>query len=144
MKEQNMRQYLGTKTKVTTSLTALALLAAGFSSTSDSASSTPSGSEETKNSEAASEERIAAVGLGDVDTVLALGETPVALAPWAGATDVVGPWAEDLLGDKKPTVIEDTSTGFDQQKIEAIAATDPTKIIAVNHAVDGETKKKFE
>lgn len=144
MKEQNMRQYLGTKTKVTTSLTALALLAAGCSSTSDSASSTPSGSEETKNSEAASEERIAAVGLGDVDTVLALGETPVALAPWAGATDVVGPWAEDLLGDKKPTVIEDTATGFDQQKIEAIAATDPTKIIAVNHAVDGETKKKFE
>lgn len=48
MKEQNMRQYLGTKTKVTTSLTALALLAAGCSSTSDSASSTPSGSEETK------------------------------------------------------------------------------------------------
>lgn len=48
-----------------------------------------------------------------------------------------------LGGDKKPATIEDTSTGFDQQKIEAIAATNPTKIIAVNHAIDDETKKKL-
>ncbi|WP_306516016.1 iron-siderophore ABC transporter substrate-binding protein [Corynebacterium sp.] len=129
------------KTAVTASLAGFALLAAGCSNSQDSADSADSSDEKM---EATSEERIAAVGLGDADTVLALGETPVAIAPWAGSNDGVGPWSEDLLSGADPALIRDTSGGFDQQHIEAIAATDPTKIIAVNHSIDDETKKKFE
>lgn len=129
------------RTAVTASLAGFALLAAGCSNSQDSADSADSSDEKM---EATSEERIAAVGLGDADTVLALGETPVAIAPWAGSNDGVGPWSEDLLGGAEPALIRDTSGGFDQQHIEAIAATDPTKIIAVNHSIDDETKKKFE
>ena len=72
------------KTAVTASLAGFALLAAGCSNSQDSADSADSSDEKM---EATSEERIAAVGLGDADTVLALGETPVAIAPWAGSND---------------------------------------------------------
>ena len=85
-------------------------------------------------------ERIAAVGLGDADTLLALGIEPVLVAPWGAEGDVdesgVGPWSKELLGDARPDVVYGTGTGFTAETVEKIAASDPPKIFAVNNAVD--------
>lgn len=97
---------------------------------------------------AESGERIAAVGLGDADTLLALGIEPVLVAPWGAEGDVdesgVGPWSKELLGDAKPDVVYGTGTGFTAEAVEKIAASDPTQIIAVNNAVDEQAKKDLE
>ncbi len=89
--------------------------------------------------------RVATMGLGDVDTVLALGITPVAIATIGAEGDSgpkgVGPWAEDELGDADPVQISGTGGGFTAEILEKLAATDPDQIIAVNSAAD-ETAKK--
>lgn len=62
-----------------------------------------------------SEERIVTMGLGDVDTVLALGEQPVGYATWeqegSGDPSGLGPWAKDKL-TVDPNPIRDTTTEF--------------------------------
>lgn len=89
--------------------------------------------------------RVAALGLGDADTLLALGITPVAVAPFGPQDEVdpsgVGPWATDLLGDAEPTPIYNTSSGFSAEIIEQVTAANPTQIIAVNAAVDGQARE---
>ena len=107
------------------------------------------GDESTQSStEAASEERVASLGLGDADTLLALGITPVTVAPWGAEGDGdpsgVGPWSKKLLGDAKPETIYNTASGFTAETFEQITAADPTKIIAVNQAVDARTKESLE
>lgn len=108
------------------------------------------GAETTKDSGIAevSNERVVAAGLGDADTLLALGITPVAVAPWGQEGDVgpkgVGPWAEEALGDAEPTQVVGTGTGFTSDIIETISETDPTKIIAVNAAVDEQARTDLE
>ncbi len=96
----------------------------------------------------ADEPRVASLGLGDADTVLALGLTPVAVAPWGAQGDGdgsgVGPWAKELLGDAQPEVIYNTASGFTAEVLEQVTASDPTQIIAVNQAVDQEAKKSLE
>lgn len=96
----------------------------------------------------ADEPRVASLGLGDADTVLALGLTPVAVAPWGSQGDGdgsgVGPWAKELLGDAQPEVIYNTASGFTAEVLEQVTASDPTQIIAVNQAVDQEAKKSLE
>lgn len=95
--------------------------------------------------EGTGDERIAAVGLGDSDTLLALGIQPVLVAPWGAEGDVdssgVGPWATEKLGDNKPEVVYGTANGFTAEILEKISAADPDKIIAVNSAVDAQAKK---
>ncbi|WP_295624551.1 iron-siderophore ABC transporter substrate-binding protein [uncultured Corynebacterium sp.] len=96
----------------------------------------------------AGDERIAAVGLGDADTLLALGVEPVLVAPWDAEGDAgeigVGPWSKDLLGDARPAIVHGTGTGFTAEAVEKITAADPTKIIAVNHAIDDQAKADLE
>ncbi|WP_448851588.1 ABC transporter substrate-binding protein [Corynebacterium sp. 335C] len=93
----------------------------------------------------AADERIAAVGLGDGDTLLALGKEPVLVATWGSPGDVgpshVGPWAEPLLGDNPPEGVDNAGRGFSAEVLETIAAADPTQIIAVNNAVDEQAEK---
>ena len=95
--------------------------------------------------EGTGDERIAAVGLGDSDTLLALGIQPVLVAPWGAEGDVdasgVGPWATEKLGDNKPEVVYGTANGFTAEILEKISAADPDKIIAVNSAVNAQAKK---
>lgn len=95
-----------------------------------------------------SEMRVASLGLGDADTLLALGITPVAVAPWGAEGDVgpsgVGPWAEDLLGDAQPEVIYNVASGFTADILEQVSAVDPTHIVAVNQAVDVEAQESLE
>ena len=78
--------------------------------------------------------RVAAVGLGDADVLLALGVVPVLVPVWKGSTDDgVGEWAEPLLGGAAPVPLQNATTQFD---LEPIAAARPDLIVAVNNAID--------
>ncbi|WP_151475975.1 iron-siderophore ABC transporter substrate-binding protein [Streptomyces albicerus] len=74
--------------------------------------------------------RIVTVGLTDQDAVLALGKVPVGTTEWLGGYQgAIGPWAADKLGSAKaPTVLKDTGTG---PQTEKIAALRPDLILAV-------------
>ncbi|MGW7298571.1 iron-siderophore ABC transporter substrate-binding protein [Streptomyces sp. NPDC054829] len=84
--------------------------------------------------------RIVTVGLTDQDPVLALGKVPVGTTEWVGGyKGAVGPWAEDRLnGADAPTVLKDTGTG---PQVEKIAALKPDLILAV---YGGLTKEQYE
>jgi iron complex transport system substrate-binding protein len=74
-------------------------------------------------------ERIAVVGLTEQDTVLALGEQPIATTEWYGEhPSAVWPWAQKALGDAKPTVL----SSADGLQYERIAALRPDLILGVN------------
>ncbi|MEV5840820.1 iron-siderophore ABC transporter substrate-binding protein [Streptomyces sp. NPDC051985] len=85
-------------------------------------------------------QRIVTVGLTDQDAVLALGKVPVATTEWLGGyKGAIGPWAEDKLGSAAaPTVLKDTGTG---PQVEKIAALKPDLILAV---YSGLTKSQYE
>lgn len=129
-----------TAMKAAAILTASSLVLAGCSRGDDTADSEAAGN--------GSDIRVASVGLGDSDTLMALGVQPVLLAPWGAEGDVdasgVGPWAKHLLGDNKPEVVYGTASGFTAEVLEKISASDPDKIIAVNQAVDAQAKKALE
>ena len=73
------------------------------------------------------------VGLTEQDTVLALGYKPIATTEWYGdQPHAVWPWAQDELGDAKPTVL-DASDGF---QFEKIATLRPDVIIGVNSGME--------
>ncbi|MER6156417.1 iron-siderophore ABC transporter substrate-binding protein [Streptomyces sp. NPDC001868] len=84
--------------------------------------------------------RIVTVGLTDQDAVLALGQVPVGTTEWLGGyKGAIGPWAEDKLGSAAaPTVLKDTGTG---PQVEKIAALKPDLILAV---YGGLTKEQYE
>ncbi|GAB2941394.1 iron-siderophore ABC transporter substrate-binding protein [Streptomyces heilongjiangensis] len=83
--------------------------------------------------------RIVTVGLTDQDAVLALGKVPVGTTEWLGGyKGAVAPWAEDRLGSAEaPTVLKDTGTG---PQVEKIAALEPDLILAV---YGGLTKEQY-
>ncbi|MFD4508560.1 iron-siderophore ABC transporter substrate-binding protein [Streptomyces sp. NPDC058457] len=85
-------------------------------------------------------ERIVTVGLTDQDAVLALGKVPVGTTEWLGGyKGAIGPWAQDKLGSSPaPTVLKDTGTG---PQVEKIAALKPDLILAV---YSGLTKAQYE
>lgn len=95
-----------------------------------------------------SEERVASLGIGDVDTLLALGVTPVAIAPWGteGEADEsgVGPWSKELLGEAQPETIYNTGKGISAEVLEQVTAVAPTEIIAVNQAIDEQAQSDLE
>ena len=77
-------------------------------------------------------QRIAVTGPPDADIVLALGMTPVAVAPWRLEwSSGVGPWAEPLLDGARPAVVNPLPID-----LEEIAATDPDVIIASASRLD--------
>ncbi|MFD0313293.1 iron-siderophore ABC transporter substrate-binding protein [Streptomyces flavalbus] len=84
-------------------------------------------------------ERIVTVGLTDQDAVLALGEVPVGTTEWLGGyPGAIGPWAKDRLGGADvPTVLKDTGTG---PQVEKIAALRPDLILAL---YGGLTKEQY-
>ena len=84
--------------------------------------------------------RIVTVGLTDQDAVLALGKVPVGTTEWFGGfPGAIGPWATGKLqGARLPTVLKDTGTG---PQVEKIAALRPDLILAV---YGGLTKKQYQ
>jgi iron complex transport system substrate-binding protein len=85
-------------------------------------------------------DRIVTVGLTDQDPVLALGEVPVGTTEWLGGYEgAIGPWAADRTGGAEaPTVLKDTGTG---PQVEKIAALEPDLVLAV---YGGLTKEQYE
>ncbi|AVV46999.1 iron-siderophore ABC transporter substrate-binding protein [Streptomyces sp. ID05-04B] len=83
--------------------------------------------------------RIVTVGLTDQDSVLALGVVPVGTTEWIGGyRGAVGPWAAGKLGGAAaPTVLKDTGTG---PQVEKIAALRPDLILGV---YGGLTKEQY-
>ncbi|WP_291313217.1 ABC transporter substrate-binding protein [Corynebacterium sp. UBA2622] len=124
-------------------LTAAALALTGCSRASDSGDAAGKTSESGAAAAEANNERVAALGLGDVDTALALGVVPTVVAPFGGEGDVgpkgVGPWAEERFGDKQPVVIYGTGSGFTSEAMEKVIGADPTNIIAVNTVLEQDT-----
>ncbi len=85
-------------------------------------------------------ERIAIVGLTEQDTVLALGYKPIATTEWYGEQPyAVWPWAQEALGDAKPTVLNVTD-GFEFEKIAELA---PDLIIGTNAGIEQEDYDKL-
>jgi iron complex transport system substrate-binding protein len=74
-------------------------------------------------------ERIVSVGFTEHDTVLALGEKPIATSEWYGEQPyATWPWARDELGSSKPTVLGN-GDGFEYEKIASLR---PDLILGVN------------
>jgi iron complex transport system substrate-binding protein len=74
-------------------------------------------------------ERIVSVGFTEHDTVLALGEKPIATSEWYGEQPyATWPWARDELGSSKPTVLNN-GDGFEYEKIASLR---PDLILGVN------------
>lgn len=86
--------------------------------------------------------RVAAMGVGDADTLLALGITPTTIAPFADPTKRVTPWNKDLLGDKEPVILPNVSSEFGDQIAKALA-TNPQLITAVGAAPTKEQYTKL-
>lgn len=109
-------------------------------------SSDPTAAPETSDANGA-EERLVTMGLGDVDTVLALGEQPVGYATWlregSGDPSGLGPWAKDKL-TVDPNPIRDTTTEFSTDTAEKVASLNPTKIIAVNSGLEADKEALLE
>ncbi|ADG80337.1 Periplasmic binding protein OS=Tsukamurella paurometabola (strain ATCC 8368 / DSM / CCUG 35730/ CIP 100753 / JCM 10117 / KCTC 9821 / NBRC 16120 / NCIMB 702349 / NCTC 13040) OX=521096 GN=Tpau_3759 PE=3 SV=1 [Tsukamurella paurometabola] len=111
-----------------------ALTACGSSPESAPASSQP-----------ASVKRVASLGLGDVDTLLALGVVPVLVAPWAqDATEPVGEWSKPLLQGQTPAMVLGTGNAVDGKAIETIATAKPDLIVAVNSGFDDATFERLQ
>jgi iron complex transport system substrate-binding protein len=72
-------------------------------------------------------ERVVTVGFSDHDVLLALDVVPVGLRHWYGDHERgVWPWAEDLLGEAEPVVLDSETLSY-----EAIAALDPDLILGL-------------
>ncbi|MFC4589119.1 iron-siderophore ABC transporter substrate-binding protein [Sphaerisporangium corydalis] len=84
--------------------------------------------------------RIVTVGLTDQDAVLALGKVPVGTTDWVGGyKGAIGPWATPKLGGAAvPTMLTDTGTG---PQVEKIAALAPDLILSL---YGGITKEQYE
>ncbi|MGQ0618124.1 MAG: ABC transporter substrate-binding protein [Acidimicrobiia bacterium] len=83
-------------------------------------------------------ERLMLVGLRDIDPVLALGAVPVGLRDWYDDPEYplgVWPWAQELLGDARPTVLPRNE---DKYNFEAIAAVRPDLILGMYIAMSAE------
>jgi iron complex transport system substrate-binding protein len=82
--------------------------------------------------------RIVALGWGDAETVLALGQQPVGASDWLGfGGEGVGPWAEGLY-DEAPEIIATLEPSY-----EAIAALKPDLILDVKSSGDSERYKRL-
>jgi iron complex transport system substrate-binding protein len=77
--------------------------------------------------------RVVTVGYTEQDTLLALDVVPVGVTEWYGdQPSAVWPWAQDELGDARPTVL-DASDGIN---VEAVAALEPDLIVGTNAGLD--------
>jgi iron complex transport system substrate-binding protein len=84
----------------------------------------------------AAPQRVIALGYNEQDAILALGVTPVAVRYWFGdEASAVFPWAEELLGDAQPDVL---NMPFGELNYEQIAALQPDLISAIYAGITDE------
>jgi iron complex transport system substrate-binding protein len=85
-------------------------------------------------------QRVAVVGLTEQDILLQLGVTPIATTEWYGEQPyAVWPWAQELLGDAQPTVLDQT----DGLEYEKIASLKPDLIVGTNAGLTEEMYQKL-
>lgn len=88
--------------------------------------------------------RVVAIGLTDVDPILALGVVPVGFIDWYGEYDKADirnslwPWSHDLVGDAEPVVMQRNDDKFN---FETIASLKPDLLIA---QYSGMTEQEYE
>lgn len=81
-------------------------------------------------------ETVVALGVTDIDPLLALDTVPVAAAAYTQySKSIVGPWAKELLSGQTVELIENES----KPDIERIAALEPDLIVAISSGIDAET-----
>lgn len=86
--------------------------------------------------------KIVTLGLSDQDPLLALGVAPIAVAPWWGDYDyATWPWAQDELGEAKPTVLNGGERNDDHPPVEEIAELEPDLIISL---YNGTTEEQYQ
>ena len=87
---------------------------------------------------AAAPQRVVTVGFSDQDPVLAMGVRPVGVTDWYGDHPyATWPWAQDELGDARPTVLNRGAfTGTPDYRFEEIAALAPDLIIGLYTGMD--------
>lgn len=84
--------------------------------------------------------RVVCAGYTGQDDLLALGVVPIAVTNWFGDQPfAVWPWAQRLLGDAEPAVL-DLNDGI---PVSQIAELKPDLIIATNAGVDADTYQKL-
>lgn len=84
--------------------------------------------------------RVVCAGYTGQDDLLALGVVPIAVTNWFGDQPyAVWPWAQQLLGAAKPTVLN-LDDGI---AVKQIAELKPDLIIATNAGVDADTYQKL-
>ncbi|QJU52650.1 iron-siderophore ABC transporter substrate-binding protein [Herbiconiux sp. KACC 21604] len=89
---------------------------------------------------AAEPQRVVVVGVTEQDILLELGVVPVATTEWYGEQPyAVWPWAQELLGDAQPTVLDQT----DGLEYEKIAALKPDLIVGTNAGLTEEMYDKL-
>ncbi|MGB3375997.1 MAG: iron-siderophore ABC transporter substrate-binding protein [Microbacterium sp.] len=131
------------------SLAAIALLAAGCSTTPQSSGDDGDASGESLLSSVDTmfgtveipepedgELTVVALGWSDAEVALALGAQPVGVYDWQGfgaESKGVGSWATDLFGDVSPTIIQNIG---DELDYEAIQKLDPDLILNTRSAGD--------
>jgi iron complex transport system substrate-binding protein len=72
--------------------------------------------------------RVVSVGFSDQDTVLAFDVAPVGIREWYGEQPyATWPWAQEALGDAKPTVL-----GSAEIEFEKVAALEPDLIVGLS------------
>ena len=74
--------------------------------------------------------RVAAMGVGDADTLLALGIRPVAVATFGDPPEVKTPWTTDLFGDDNPVALAKAANEFGSDVAKALG-TQPDLVTAV-------------
>ncbi len=90
--------------------------------------------------------RVASLGQGDVDTLLALGIVPIMTPPWQPEAqgDPVGPWARHLeQGRTPPTALDGTRTELTDAAAEQVTQARPDVIVAVNTAFSDATYERL-
>ncbi|MFP5019310.1 iron-siderophore ABC transporter substrate-binding protein [Pseudonocardia phyllosphaerae] len=90
-------------------------------------------------------QRVVTVGYSDQDAVLALGVRPVAVTDWYGDYPyAVWPWAQQALGDAKPTVLNKGQfTGTPDYRYEQIAALRPDLILGLYTSMSEDEYRKL-
>lgn len=85
--------------------------------------------------------RVLTLGLSDQDPLLALGVAPIAVYPWFGDYEfATWPWAQDELGDARPTVLAGGVRDEANPPLEEIAAQAPDLILSL---YNGTTEEQY-
>ena len=133
--------------KLLGALVALSLLTGCFGGKGDSESSSVLSKVETVFGEVTiprpkgHDLRVVALGWSDAEAALAVGIKPVAVYDWISfGNKGVGPWAEGLFGDVKPTVMSFSTDGLNWEQIKAFK---PDVILDVRSKNDEKTYKRL-